>query len=281
MKKIIINADDFGISHGVNLAICCGHRHGLINSASLMVNQKYAKEAVAMALKMPNLSIGLHLNLTNEFPAVSSSQLPLLTGKDNKFRCGFIKLLLLSLIKPAALKKEIRKEAEAQIKKALSLGINLSHIDSHRHVHMIPLIFKIIKSLAEKYNIPRIRYINESLYETLKTQKNLSCAFTGGLIKYIVLKILALWNNYKTDTYFFSILYTCRITESCLKKIKFPKQYKNMEIMLHPGLTEVDKKDLAGIFDKNVLSLNRKQELLAVLDKDYLKELEENDCESI
>ena len=67
--KKIFNADDFGISKGVNAAIVKAHKEGILNSASLMVNQKYAPQAVELASDMPDLELGLHLNLTNEYPA--------------------------------------------------------------------------------------------------------------------------------------------------------------------------------------------------------------------
>ena len=139
--KIIFNADDFGISKGVNEAICKAYHEGILNSASLMVNQKYAKEAVKLHKNMPNLKLGLHVNLTNECPASDVKDIPLLVGKDKKFKNGFLKLFLLSLFKPFKFKQQVRTEVEAQIVKALDMGVKLSHIDSHRHVHMIPAVF--------------------------------------------------------------------------------------------------------------------------------------------
>ena len=77
MKKMtlqkIFNADDFGISKGVNAAIVKAHREGILNSASLMINQKYAAEAVKLAKEMPELEMGLHVNLTNEYPAAPAN----------------------------------------------------------------------------------------------------------------------------------------------------------------------------------------------------------------
>ena len=64
--KKIFNADDFGISRGVNAAIVKAHKEGILNSASLMINQKYAKEAINFAKEMPELEMGLHINITNQ-----------------------------------------------------------------------------------------------------------------------------------------------------------------------------------------------------------------------
>ena len=144
-NKIIFNADDFGISRGVNQAISEAARDGILNSASVMVNQKYAAEAVAIKQELPNLELGLHVNLTNEYPAADPCELPLLVGSDNKFKNGFVKLMLLSFFKTKAFKEQVYKEVEAQILKAKELGIDIKHIDSHRHVHMIPAVFSAFK----------------------------------------------------------------------------------------------------------------------------------------
>lgn len=271
MKKIIVNADDFGISHGVNLAIQKGHNEGVINSTSLMVNQEYAQEAVKMAKNMPDLKIGLHINLTNEYPSSLAKDIPLLVDEKGKLNCGFVKLLILSFIKPHQMKQQIELEIENQIKKAQTMNVQLAHLDSHRHVHMIPLIFKIVKKMGEKYNIPRIRFINENVFHTMKTQKDMSCIWSGGVIKYAVLRVLSFWNKYKSDTYFFSILHTCRVVPECMRKIKIPSSYQKIEIMIHPGMPEVDKKDMSHVFDNNILAAERAKELQAALDKENLK----------
>ena len=90
-EKIIFNADDFGISKGVNAAIKKAYDEGILNSASLMVNQKYAADAVEMSKNMPDLMLGLHVNLTNEYPAAEAEKISLLVDKNGKFKNGFLK----------------------------------------------------------------------------------------------------------------------------------------------------------------------------------------------
>ena len=88
MLQKIFNADDFGISPGVNAAIIKAHQEGILNSASLMINQKYAIQAIKAAESMPELEIGLHLNLTNEVPAADPSEIPLLVNAEGKLKNG-------------------------------------------------------------------------------------------------------------------------------------------------------------------------------------------------
>lgn len=268
--RIIFNADDFGISKGVNQAIVEAHKNGILNSASLMVNQKYAAEAVAEAQKMPNLSLGLHANLTNEFPAAPAEKIPLLVDENGRFKNGFVKLAWLALVKGKALREQVRIELEAQIKKALDMGVKLSHIDSHRHVHMIPAIFDVFLELKEKYQIKRIRVINECGLLSAKHNKGLSYLFDGGVIKYYLLRFFALLNGYASDTYFYTMLYTCKLSANRFADVPVPEGYQAVEIMIHPGRPDIDRNFPEDIFDRNILSDWRQAELETLLHQEIL-----------
>ena len=265
--KKIFNADDFGISKGVNAAIVKTHREGILNSASLMINQKYADEAVKLAKEMPELEIGLHVNLTNEYPAAPAQKIPLLVDEHGKLKNGFVNLLLLSFLKPRQLRQQAETEMRAQIVKYLATGLPLQHLDSHRHVHMIPQIFKAMRKLQKEFEVPRIRVMNENALNTLKYNKNKSWLFDGALIKYVLLRFLCWWNGYKNDVYFYTLLYTCKIAKEQFKGVKIPSGYKAVEIMIHPGMPEIDRQYPQDVWDENILSPYRTVELETLLDK--------------
>lgn len=265
--KKIFNADDFGISKGVNAAIVKAHREGILNSASLMINQKYAAEAVKSAKEMPDLEIGLHVNLTNEYPAAPVQQIPLLVDGQGKLKNGFVNLLLLSFLKPRQLRQQAEIEMRAQIVKYLATGLSLQHIDSHRHVHLIPQIFKAMRELQKEFAVPRIRVMNENIFNTLKYNKNKSWLFDGALIKYVLLRFLCWWNGYKNDVYFYTLMYTCKIAKEQFNNVKIPSGYKAVEIMIHPGMPEIDRKYPEDVWDENILSPYRTVELETLLDK--------------
>lgn len=271
MKKMtlkkIFNADDFGISKGVNAAIVKAHREGILNSASLMINQKYAAEAVKLAKEMPELEIGLHVNLTNEYPVAPAQQIPLLVDAQGKLKNGFVNLLLLSFLKPTQLRQQAEIEMRAQIAKYLATGLPLQHLDSHRHVHMIPQIFKAMRKLQKEFEVPRIRVMNENALNTLKYNKNKSWLFDGALIKYVLLRFLCWWNGYKNDVYFYTLMYTCKIAKEQFSGVKIPSGYKAVEIMIHPGMPEIDKQYPQDVWDENILSPYRTVELETLLDK--------------
>lgn len=269
-NKIIFNADDFGISRGVNQAISEAARDGILNSASVMVNQKYAAEAVAIKQELPNLELGLHVNLTNEYPAADPCELPLLVGSDHKFKNGFVKLMLLSFFKTKAFKEQVYKEVEAQILKAKKLGIDIKHIDSHRHVHMIPAVFSVFKELMQKYNITRVRTIKECGLLTVQDNKSRGWLFDGALIKYYLLRFFDIINGYPSTTYFYTMLYTCKLSRDKFMHVSVPKGYDSVEIMIHPGLPEIDYSYPEDVFDENILSYWRKAELDTLMDKNIL-----------
>lgn len=275
-QKIIFNADDFGISQGVNQAIFEAYQKGVLNSASLMVNQKYAEEAVEMKQQMPGLDLGLHVNLTNEYPAAEAAKIPLLVDENGKFKNGFLKLLLLSLFKAQDLSTQVATEVQAQIEKARHMGVNLTHIDSHRHVHMIPAIFSVFRRLMKEYDIPRTRVINECALLTASNNHGFSYLFDGGLIKYFLLRFFSFINGYASPIYFYTMLYTCKLSRQRFNKVKIPVGFNQVEIMIHPAKPDIDKKHEADVFDQNILSPWRQKELETLLDKTILKDFEFN-----
>lgn len=271
ISKIIFNADDFGISPGVNQAIEKAHKQGVLNSTSIMITLKYAKQAAEMAKSMPKLEIGLHGNLTNQQSLLSHQDIPLLTDKYGRFKNGFVNLFLLNLLHPKELKRQAKAEIEAQIKQAMAFGIKLSHLDSHRHIHMIPAIFKAFFELKTQYSIPRMRFINENPLRTIVQTNNNEWLKDGAWLKSLILSGCAIIDkllyNYKSDTYFYSIINTCKISRDKLHKIKIPQKYSKVEVMLHPGIPEVDRQFMDDVFDDNILKDWRAKELATLLDK--------------
>lgn len=270
MIDIIFNADDFGISQGVNAAIEKAHKEGILNSTSLMINQDFAAQAVQKAKQMPNLKVGLHINLTNQRPAADPAQIPLLVDQNGHFKNGFVKLFLLSFLHPKALRAQAYIEIKAQTEKYIKTGLELHHFDSHRHVHLIPAIFKATKQLAQEYTIKHIRVMNENIFNTIRQNKSKSYLFDGGIIKYFLLRFLSAWNTTEKNVYFYTILFTCKISKEQFNQIRIPKGYKAVEVMIHPSIVEIDKKNPQTIWDKSVLSDWRTVELNTLLDKDVL-----------
>ena len=270
MVRMIINGDDFGISTGVNHAIIKAYNQGVLNSTSLMANMDYVDEALRMLADETDggLNVGLHFNLTVGKAISPHRAVPLLTDKDGNFNCGFVKLMLFSLLYRDKLAQQIETEARAQIQFALDRGIKLSHIDSHRHIHTIPLLNKIIRKLAEEYDIPRVRVVKEDFRSTFGEVKDYGFLFDGGLIKYGLITLLEKINKSESKTTFYSLLYTGKLDKSKVRHFTVDEsKYDALEVMIHPSITELDVNGEDAIPDANLVLFWRDKEFDSLLDK--------------
>src|SRR5437879_7789557 len=139
---MIINADDFGFTSGVNRAIVEAHTSGVVTSSTLMANGPAFAEAAHLARTTPRLSVGCHVVLIDGIPVLPAERIPTLTTRNSAtphFHDGikaFAARALAGRINP----EEIEAEACAQIRKIQSTGINISDIDTHKHTHLFPAI---------------------------------------------------------------------------------------------------------------------------------------------
>ncbi|MDQ2843709.1 MAG: ChbG/HpnK family deacetylase [Acidobacteriota bacterium] len=143
MKRLIINADDFGFTRDVNAGIIEAHRMGVLTSATLMANGDAFDDAVRLAHETPTLDIGCHLVLVQGNSLLSGKSLPRGLGQ-----------LLLSVARGGL---DLYTEMRLQIKKILSEGIQPTHLDTHKHTHLVPVIFRKVVRLAAEFRIPYVR----------------------------------------------------------------------------------------------------------------------------
>ncbi len=148
MKKLIINADDFGYSRGVNYAIVDSHCAGILTSTTIMANMPGFDHAVELAHQTPTLGIGIHLTLTCGRPLLSGHT-TLVDDSGTFPRLGFYEdpSTAVSL-------DEVRAEWTAQIERALAAGIVPTHLDSHHHIHTYKNLPEVFAELARTYKLP-------------------------------------------------------------------------------------------------------------------------------
>ena len=154
MRRLIINADDFGLTSGVNRAIAEGNRSGVVTSATLMANAQASVAATDLAKAQPNLKTGCHIVLIDGVPLTAN--LPSLTNGSSRFRSSLKQFALDSLRKRIAA-EEIQREAEAQIRKMQACGITLTHVDSHKHTHMFPQVLRPVLRAARACGVRAVR----------------------------------------------------------------------------------------------------------------------------
>lgn len=162
MKKLIVNADDFGLHPLINAGIIKGYREGFITSTSLMPSAPCWQEAVQLAQENPQLGIGVHLTLVGSVaPVLPAGKVSSLLDEQGLFLpdyVAFAKRFYSGSVKRSELEAELR----AQIERALEAKINITHIDSHQHTHVLPGINALVLKLCNEYNIIRVRIPKEA-----------------------------------------------------------------------------------------------------------------------
>jgi predicted glycoside hydrolase/deacetylase ChbG (UPF0249 family) len=135
-KRLIVNADDFGLSRGITDGILRAHRDGIVTSTSLMVNQSASEYAIAQIPNAPKLSVGVHLNICEGKPVLPPAQVSSLVTNDGTFLPP--ELMIRKLWRCQIPSNEIEAEFRAQIRWMKDRGVKPTHADSHRHMHHYP-----------------------------------------------------------------------------------------------------------------------------------------------
>lgn len=155
MKKLIVNADDFGYREGINKGIVFAHQSGVVTSVSLFVEKEGTEEAVRLAKENPGLGMGPHLDLDKFF------------NIDHHFG------IVLEMNSPHPGADALRSEIKRQMDKFFSFGFTADHLDSHHHSHLHPEVFPIVCDIAKEYKVPVVRlfskfYSDHQVYENMK-----------------------------------------------------------------------------------------------------------------
>ena len=155
MRRLIVNADDFGFTAGVNRAIVEAHTHGVVTSSTLMANGPAFRQAAEFAKSLPSLSVGCHVVLTDGEPVLSADRLSSITT-DSRFRDGMATFAARA-ISGRMSADQIADEATAQIRKIQSAGILVSHFDTHKHTHLFPKILRPLLRAAGACGVHAVR----------------------------------------------------------------------------------------------------------------------------
>jgi predicted glycoside hydrolase/deacetylase ChbG (UPF0249 family) len=156
VKNLIVNADDLGWTDGVNRGILEAFHHGIVTSTSLLANGAAFAGGVEAARSAPGLGVGVHLNLSDGPPVADRETVTSLLNDDGKF-AGGPESLLLRLARRGLRLAEVENEWDAQIQKVRDAGLAPTHLDGHKHVHMLPGLFEIALKLAKRHDIGAIR----------------------------------------------------------------------------------------------------------------------------
>jgi hopanoid biosynthesis associated protein HpnK len=154
LPRLIINADDFGLTTGVNRAIADAGRSGGLTSATIMANARAFPETVAIAKNLPGLGTGCHVVLIDGEPLTGN--LPSLAPSHGLFRSS-LKDFAHAAWQGKIAEDEVQREVEAQVRKIQSTGVAVTHVDSHKHTHMFPSILRPMLRAARACGVRAVR----------------------------------------------------------------------------------------------------------------------------
>jgi hopanoid biosynthesis associated protein HpnK len=162
IRRLIVNADDFGLSSAVNAAVIRAHREGILTTASLMVNEPGFGEAVKLAKENPKLGVGLHLTLLMGHSALPPEKIPGLVNARGEFSNSPFGVGMDYFFK-RSLCGQLRAEIHAQFEKFRATGLPLDHVNGHLHLHLHPVVFKILMDDADRLRITHLRLTRDCL----------------------------------------------------------------------------------------------------------------------
>ena len=161
MPRLIVNADDFGLTSGVNRAILELHQAGVLTSATLMARAAATSEAIEIAKATPSLGVGCHVVLVDGEPILSAAHdLPNISSAVQQRFIPTLGGFLSAIYKngsPQKIDRQIEAEARAQIQSLQSRGVRLTHVDTHKHTHMFPRVLRPVLRAARSCGIGAVR----------------------------------------------------------------------------------------------------------------------------
>lgn len=236
MRKIIVNADDFGRHELINQAVALGVERGFLRSATIMPGGVAFAGAVAVAKSHANLGVGVHFTLVNGTPVLPPTEIPTLVRPNGTFYDDYGSFMKRYVQGKFSL-TEVRAELAAQLNKVQNTKLTLTHVDSHQHLHHLPGIIGIVLDLAAAANIKKLRIA--------RTKLSVSGEATGvgQLIGRLGLGTLAAMaarkavkHGFIMPDHFAGIVAGEAVNAEYMRRFIINAASGTTEIMLHPGI---------------------------------------------
>lgn len=239
MKQLIINADDFGLHEKINLGIIEGHTNGCITSTTIMAGAPAFGHAAALAGSYRSLGIGVHLTLVGGAPVTEPGQIASLVDQEGLF-CSKYPLFLKKFCSASIRLTDVRRELSAQVQAVLAAGIQVTHLDSHQHMHIVPGIIDVVIDIAKEFTIPAIRIPGESLFFLggFKPSAGRIIGRSGLSMLAGLARLKARQAKLLVTEHFYGMLAGGSMEEQLLLNIINSLPNGTTEIMVHPGLDD-------------------------------------------
>lgn len=246
MKQLILNADDFGLTRGVNEGIIRAYHEGVLTSTTLMACGAAFDDAVERAKANPGLGVGCHLMLVGgcvTAPREEISSLADESGRLPKTLPGLIARLSMGRV-PV---EEIEREMCGQIEKIRAAGIEPTHLDTHKHAHAHPLIMEALGRAAQATGITRVRKPIESMKDSWETSRGDGAGTSKQMVAAAIVTAMAPRFAAISKTYglhspdhFLGLASTGQLGPALLRRMIESLAEGKTEIMVHPGMCDAD-----------------------------------------
>lgn len=263
MKRIIINADDFGIAPEVNEAVERAHRDGVLHSASLMVGARAAEDAIERARRLPNLAVGLHVVLVHGEPVLPPERVPDLVDARGELLTDLVRAGSRFFFRPGV-RAQLAAEIRAQFERFARTGLTLDHANAQSHMHVHPTVFRLILDVGRAFGLRAVRIPREPAGGTRTIAPWLA-----------MMRFRARRAGISTNDYVFGLNEAGALTETRVLEILGDLPEGVTEIFFHPATGA-----FAGA-DKGTQSFRWAQELAALTSSRVREAIARNDIQSI
>ena len=267
-SRLVVTADDFGLSRQVNEAVEICHRDGILTTASLMVGSPAAADAVEIARRLPSLKVGLHLVMVEARPVLPPADIPDLVDSSGSFRSDMASFGTDIFFRPQV-RRQLEAEIEAQFQAFKATGLPLDHVNAHKHFHIHPTIGSIVVRLCATYYAPWLRVPNEDA-ALIASIDGGSAGATGWIMApwTALLKARARRAGISTPDHVFGLAWSGAMTRERLLSLagRLPKGFT--EIYTHPATD--------GAFEGAATGYRYADELAALIDPRVKAEFSES-----
>jgi len=239
VRRLIVNADDFGRSVSINQAVIRAHREGILTTTSLMVNEPAFAEAVELAKQNPKLGVGLHLSLVCGRSALSQSKIPGLVNRRGEFGYNPVTIGMKYYFN-SNLRTQLRAEIHEQFARFHATGLPLDHVNGHLHFHLHPVVFAILMEDAVTLGIRHLRLTRDDFWMNLGLARGrilyrVSHAMVFGILAAVSRKRLDVQNIRHTNQVF-GLLQDSYVDENFVLKLLPFLRAGDSELYSHPSL---------------------------------------------
>lgn len=248
-RILIVNADDFGLTRGVNAAVRECAANGVLRSATIMANGSAFEHAVQTAGNIEDFGVGIHFVLTRFQPVCDAARIPELVEDSGSLPSGPLELLK-ALYSGRGAREAVRKELLAQTEKVFDSGIVPTHFDSHKHVHIIPAVFDAMAEIANRYSVKWVRdpYENTGSFKFLfDVERGTKGKFLKQLAAGIAVRPARSYFAYRVrqaclnhPRFFHGVASTGLLTRQFMTRLSETLKPGINELMTHPGYLDPD-----------------------------------------